>query len=197
MTTIYDINSKEHALEILNRERDDKATHNCYAYRVLSPKQTNESGLPRVEHIEFASSDDGEVTGTAGKQILTVLEREHLVNVLILVIRYYGGIKLGVGGLARAYSSAARGVVHVVDKKELLPYTTCTITGPISEHYIIHNIMSVFNHNMGMCSTPASMLLIEENTTETTVCCVIRMDIHLLESFTQKVYSSSRNFRIS
>ncbi len=68
-----------------------KATHYCYAYIY------NE-----VKH----SSDDNEPTGTAGLPMLNVLEKENLNNILCIVVRYFGGIKLGAGGLIRAYTKS-------------------------------------------------------------------------------------------
>lgn len=68
-----------------------KATHYCYAYIYNDYKKY---------------SDDGEPTGTAGAPILNVLEKEELNNMLVIVVRYFGGIKLGAGGLVRAYTKA-------------------------------------------------------------------------------------------
>lgn len=68
-----------------------KATHYCYAYIFEDYKK---------------SSDDGEPSGTAGFPILNVLEKEDLINVLVVVVRYFGGIKLGAGGLVRAYTKS-------------------------------------------------------------------------------------------
>lgn len=68
-----------------------KASHYCYAYLLNDLKKT---------------SDDGEPSKTAGMPILNVLEKEGLTNVLCIVVRYFGGIKLGAGGLVRAYSKS-------------------------------------------------------------------------------------------
>lgn len=70
-----------------------KATHYCYAYINKSSKRC---------------SDDGEPGGTAGMPMLNVLEKEGMINTLAIVIRYFGGIKLGAGGLVRAYSKSVR-----------------------------------------------------------------------------------------
>lgn len=67
-------------------------THCCYAYK--------------VNDLEFCS-DDGEPSGTAGYPILNIIQKNNLTNVLIVVIRYFGGIKLGAGPLLRAYSNSA------------------------------------------------------------------------------------------
>lgn len=89
----------ENKLQGLKREYAD-ARHICYAYILSSPKKEK-------------CSDDKEPSGTAGMPILNVLKRQNLENMMIVVIRYFGGIKLGAGGLTRAYSSSA---VEVVNK---------------------------------------------------------------------------------
>ena len=88
------------------------ARHNCYAYQlgVNSEKQK--------------SSDDGEPSGTAGKPILEVLKNKGLTNTLIVVTRYFGGIKLGTGGLIRAYGTAA---VAALDNAIIEDYIACRI----------------------------------------------------------------------
>ncbi|AEV94817.1 YigZ family protein [Pediococcus claussenii] len=75
-------------------KKESKANHNCYAY-ILG----NDSNIQRA-------SDDGEPSGTAGVPMLEVLKKEELTNVLAIVTRYFGGIKLGAGGLIRAYGSS-------------------------------------------------------------------------------------------
>jgi len=78
-------------------QRHNNASHLAYAYRVKS-----EDGiLPRF-------SDAGEPSGTAGKPILQMLEGRDLINVCVGVIRYYGGVNLGTGGLVRAYGGTAK-----------------------------------------------------------------------------------------
>ena len=84
-------------LDLLKKEYGD-ATHICYAYVLNSPNREK-------------AFDDGEPDGTAGKPILEVIKKQKLSNVLIIVVRYFGGIKLGSGGLARAYLNSASEVV--------------------------------------------------------------------------------------
>ena len=94
------INNEEDAKNEINRIRKEhpKATHHCYAY-VLKDKQK--------------SNDDGEPAGTAGIPILEIIKQFDLENVLIVVVRYFGGIKLGAGGLVRAYARSAKEVLLV------------------------------------------------------------------------------------
>lgn len=84
------------------------ATHIAYAWRIKT-----DSGL------NYRFHDAGEPTGTAGKPIFQHLEGKDLVNCLVAVIRYFGGIKLGAGGLTRAYGNTAR---QVIDTAEILPF---------------------------------------------------------------------------
>ncbi len=87
------------ALAFLRAEHK-KCTHICYAYSLSSP---------------FAEKavDDGEPGGTAGKPILNVIHKKGLSNVCIFVVRYFGGIKLGAGGLVRAYTKTCSALFEV------------------------------------------------------------------------------------
>ena len=88
------------------------ARHNCYAYQL------------GMNFEKQKSSDDGEPSGTAGKPILEVLKNKGLTNTLIVVTRYFGGIKLGTGGLIRAYGTAA---VTALDNAIIEDYIDCRI----------------------------------------------------------------------
>ncbi len=82
------------------------ATHNCWAW-LLGPD-------PVTEHC----SDDGEPSGTAGRPILGEIKRSGTVNVMVVVTRYFGGVKLGVRGLIEAYGQAAAGVLAAAGRTE-------------------------------------------------------------------------------
>jgi len=112
--------SAAEALEELNavRKLEHAATHNCFAYRV---------GLP-AERAEFKYSDDGEPSGTAGKPILDVITGSGVTNTLLVVTRYFGGTRLGTGGLARAYSDAARQAIEASGIKENFITTAFRVT---------------------------------------------------------------------
>lgn len=96
VTTVDEV--RQH-LDTLRREFHD-ARHHCYAYRLGD------------EPYEFRYQDDGEPSGTAGKPIYGQIQSFELTDVLIVVIRYFGGIKLGTGGLITAYRAAARDAVE-------------------------------------------------------------------------------------
>lgn len=87
-------------------QSNQRANHNCYAFIIGSPSQPSEKG----------SSDDGEPSGTAGRPMLSVLEQQGIGDVAVVVTRYFGGIKLGTGGLVRAYM---RGVQQALSEAEL------------------------------------------------------------------------------
>ncbi len=102
--------SKEAALAYIQDIRKEfyDATHNCFAYRI------------GAEGLNFRSSDDGEPSGTAGKPILFALQKFGASDVVLVVTRYYGGTKLGVGPLARAYADAANAALHLCKKSEVV-----------------------------------------------------------------------------
>ena len=91
LTNINDIDKIKEELENIKKTYKD-ATHYCFAYIINNHEKC---------------SDNGEPSGTAGMPILNVLKQNNLTNILCVVIRYFGGIKLGAGGLIRAYSTSA------------------------------------------------------------------------------------------
>lgn len=92
----------EHVLDTLRSEMPD-ATHHCWAWRALR------GGIERC-------SDDGEPSGTAGRPILARLAGPNILAVVLVVTRYYGGTKLGTGGLVRAYGAAAAAALDAVEQ---------------------------------------------------------------------------------
>lgn len=97
IANVFYVESREEAEEIIKKvnKKYHDARHNCYAYRVISK-----------DGITEKASDDGEPSGTAGAPMLTILSKNELANVLVIVTRYFGGILLGTGGLVKAYSEA-------------------------------------------------------------------------------------------
>lgn len=93
----------ENFLKDLRLQYSD-ARHICYAYKLLNTAK---------------QSDDGEPSGTAGKPILNIIEKKGLQNIIIVVVRYFGGIKLGAGGLLRAYSNTA---TTTLDSAKIVEY---------------------------------------------------------------------------
>lgn len=106
---IYIVHSVEEAQTTLERVRllHKEANHNCYAYVIREGK-------------EVKSSDDKEPAKTAGVPILEVLKHHELTDVLCVVTRYFGGVKLGAGGLIRAYTNAAAEAVKLTTQYRLV-----------------------------------------------------------------------------
>ena len=98
----YDLENIEQVKEIISalKKEHKRANHVCYAY-VFNKGVVSEK-----------CSDDGEPGGTAGYPILNVIKKKNLTNTLVAVVRYFGGIKLGAGGLTRAYTKSAAGVLN-------------------------------------------------------------------------------------
>lgn len=110
ITIIYQIHKIEDVKQKLEEVKKmyKNATHYCYAYILDNQEKC---------------SDDGEPSGTAGNPILNVLKKENVNHVLCIVIRYFGGIKLGSGGLIRAYSKSCRQALKIVELNEKIIFS--------------------------------------------------------------------------
>jgi uncharacterized YigZ family protein len=97
------------ALEFIERISDPQASHNCWAYRI---------------GCEYRFSDDGEPGGTAGRPILGAIEKQRIDRAVVVVTRYFGGKKLGAGGLARAYLGTAAECLRSAGKREIRDHVT-------------------------------------------------------------------------
>ena len=96
------VSSQKESLDFYESVMDSQATHNCWAWRI---------------DFKVRSSDDGEPSGTAGRPILNAMQHGDMGDIAIIVIRYFGGIKLGAGGLVRAYGQAARQVLDLTPRQ--------------------------------------------------------------------------------
>ncbi len=103
------VSNPEETFAFLDSVREPEASHNCWAFRI----GTN-----------YRFSDDGEPKGTSGRPILTAIERQGLDHIMVVVTRYFGGIKLGAGGLTRAYGGVAAACLKEARKKEVHPMIT-------------------------------------------------------------------------
>ena len=121
ITILIKITNEKEIKEKLKQVKEDypKATHYCYTYKI-------------GENIKKAS-DDGEPSGTAGLPMLNILDKENITNVLAITIRYFGGIKLGAGGLIRAYSNSVKEALNKVNTNELINGYLVTITFPYNK----------------------------------------------------------------
>jgi uncharacterized YigZ family protein len=96
------------------------ASHNCWAYLVGPPGSTAHIGL----------SDDGEPSGTAGRPMSAVVQGSGLGDIVVVVTRYFGGIKLGTGGLVRAYAGGVKAVLATLPRTEKVERTTILVELP-------------------------------------------------------------------
>lgn len=108
ITFLFKINNKKDIDILINQVKEEyrDATHYCYAYII--------DGYMKC-------SDDGEPSKTAGAPLLNVLEKNKLEHILVIVVRYFGGIKLGVGGLVRAYTKSITECLNLINVIELNP----------------------------------------------------------------------------
>ncbi len=134
IATILPVRSRDEAsaaIADLRREFWD-ATHNTYAWRIAP------------DGLEYRFSDDGEPGGTAGKPILFALGQHQLVNVLLVVTRYFGGTKLGAGGLARAYGAAATAAISASSIIEVHDTTRLRLMVPYEDIRTIRTLVEEY-----------------------------------------------------
>jgi len=126
ITELYRVFSVDEFNTILKdaKKRHPKATHICTAYRIKQFEKSN---------------DDGEPSGTAGLPMLEVLRKQNIVDVCALVIRYYGGIQLGAGGLTRAYSGSVSQALDTIKLNPIIDMLDTIIEFPITYTDIILN----------------------------------------------------------
>jgi uncharacterized YigZ family protein len=136
IATAAPVFSVEEAREFMARIKSEfsDASHNVPAYAVGY-------GPAVIAHC----SDDGEPSGTAGRPILAVLQGSGLGDLAIVVTRYFGGTKLGTGGLARAYGDAAKAVLEILPRAEKVPTHTAMLVIPYN--YLERIRLLVAAHN--------------------------------------------------
>lgn len=115
---IKPVESEEDAKAFINQvsTKHREATHNCFAYTIGDQMNIQKA------------NDNGEPSGTAGVPMLDILKKLEIHNACVVVTRYFGGIKLGGGGLIRAYSGAVRDVIYDIGRVELKPSIPTTVT---------------------------------------------------------------------
>jgi len=118
ITLAAPITSPQDAQAFIDLHSDLNATHNCWAWKLGD---------------QYRSNDDGEPGGTAGRPILAAIEAQDCDQVVVLVIRWYGGIQLGTGGLARAYGGGANKCLQAAERVELIKRVPLTCSCGFSE----------------------------------------------------------------
>lgn len=111
------------AMRVLREIHVPDATHNCWAWRVGD---------------QYRSSDDGEPAGTAGRPILAAIDGQGFDRVAVVVVRWYGGIKLGAGGLVRAYGGCAAECLRTATRQPLVDLVRLTLRAPFDALGSVH-----------------------------------------------------------
>lgn len=111
-----------------------QARHVCWAYIAGAPNTT-----------VMSMSDDGEPSGTAGRPMLNILQHSGLGEIVVAVVRYFGGIKLGTGGLQRAYSDAVSGVLENLPTKPMIARIAVEMTYDYAQEAIIRHVLSRYD----------------------------------------------------
>lgn len=117
----------EAALAYVHAVSDPQATHNCWAWRCGN---------------QYRSSDDGEPAGTAGRPILAAIDGQGFDQVVVVVTRWFGGIKLGAGGLVRAYGGSAAECLRQAPRKAILAQAFVHLTCPFDEIGTVHTLLA-------------------------------------------------------
>ena len=126
------IKAKEFIEHISRKHKD--ATHNCYAFIAGNPYNTADIGF----------GDDGEVPGTAGKPMLSVLQHKNIGEIAVVVTRYFGGTKLGTGGLVRAYTSSVQKALNKLPLEKYQPIRTLTISFEYQYENSVRQILNMY-----------------------------------------------------
>lgn len=120
----------EAAMALLRPLCTPDATHNCWAFRVGA---------------QYRSSDDGEPAGTAGRPILAAIDGQGYDQVLVVVTRWYGGIKLGAGGLVRAYGGAAAECLRRAVRQPLIVMAEVEVEAPFDALGTVHALVAALD----------------------------------------------------
>lgn len=126
IATCVPVDSMEAIQNAISRLKCDDATHNCWAWRLGDAYRFN---------------DDGEPGGSAGRPMLAAIDGQNYDGVLAHVVRYFGGIKLGVGGLVRAYGNTVSECLRTAEKCEIIPKTTLKFSVVFADTYAIYGII--------------------------------------------------------
>ena len=164
------VRSIEEALSFVKKVSEDKASHNCWAYKSSQ------------NYERF--SDDGEPGGTAGRPILAAIEAERVVDVVVVVVRYFGGTKLGTGGLIRAYGNAARVCIRDAAKVTIIPTTVLRIVLPCAELGIAYQAMN-------SCA-PMAERVSEDNSGDDIVALTIKLPTAVVDDLTSRLIDTSK-----
>ncbi|ALM91664.1 MULTISPECIES: YigZ family protein [Alteromonas] len=123
------------------KQKYPDARHHCWAYLLGNPHSPSSAAM----------ADDGEPSGTAGKPILNVLQHKGVGDVMIIVTRYFGGIKLGAGGLVRAYSTSAQQAMEQLPTREEVRLYDISIDIDFKHEQFVRHLCEQFSGKIVSC----------------------------------------------
>jgi uncharacterized YigZ family protein len=159
------IENEQQVKEFLEYNKDISTTHQCWAWKI-------------GHNVRF--NDDGEPSGTAGRPILATIEGNDLTNIIVMVNRWYGGIKLGTGGLVRAYGGCAGQCLLLAERIELIAKKTIHFSCHFSE-------WAIFQYELTQ-----QQIEYQETYTVTGVDIEARLQIHQIEPLALKLRDVTR-----
>jgi uncharacterized YigZ family protein len=159
------IENEQQVKEFLEYNKDISTTHQCWAWKI-------------GHNVRF--NDDGEPSGTAGRPILATIEGNDLTNIIVMVNRWYGGIKLGTGGLVRAYGGCAGQCLLLAERIELIAKNTIHFSCHFSE-------WAIFQYELNQ-----QQIEYQETYTATGVDIEARLQIHQIEPLALKLRDVTR-----
>ena len=144
-------NSRESAMALLDsvKQQYPDARHHCWAYVFGNPSSPTSAAM----------ADDGEPSGTAGKPILNVLQHKDIGDIMVIVTRYFGGIKLGAGGLVRAYSAAAQQAIDALEVRQEVRLETLNVDIDFKHEQFVRYLVEQAQGKIANCNYASSVVI--------------------------------------
>ena len=144
-------NSRESAMALLDsvKQQYPDARHHCWAYVFGNPNSPSSAAM----------ADDGEPSGTAGKPILNVLQHKDIGDIMIIVTRYFGGIKLGAGGLVRAYSAAAQQAIDALEIRQEIKLEALSVDIDFKHEQFVRHLVEQAQGKIANCNYGSSVVI--------------------------------------
>ena len=144
-------NSRESAMALLDsvKQRYPDARHHCWAYVFGNPNSPSSAAM----------ADDGEPSGTAGKPILNVLQHKDIGDIMIIVTRYFGGIKLGAGGLVRAYSAVAQQAIDALEVRQEIKLEPLSVDIDFKHEQFVRHLVEQAQGKIANCNYASSVVI--------------------------------------
>ena len=171
---IYSISSHDDVKKHLNdlKIKYPDASHICYGYRLFNGFTL----LNEINSNDF-SADAGEPRGSSGPPILKILKRNNMINIVVFVVRYFGGTKLGISGLIEAYSESAQGLIRKNNLKLWFPTKKFELEYPYDIEKLLNNLFKKFDVN------------INSQNYNNLISSIIEVNIMNIDSFLNALYS--------